>query len=234
MNFLAHLLLSGSDLDIQVGGLLGDFVKGPLQGNYPEKVEQGIRLHRHIDTLTARLPDMTQLYTLFESPWRRYAGIVVDVAFDHLLAQRWQHYHTLPLTVFCANFYRHLAIHRQWLPERAQQFSDRAPQIRWLESYADPDIMITVLDRVGDRFKRPVPLGECWRYVTTNRDCFDHAFSYAIQELAISSERFLTEISTTEALIKGQPTASNHAISNRLLSGSCGQAPAVRLLRSNL
>ena len=230
MNFLAHLLLSGSDLDIQVGGLLGDFVKGPLQGNYPEKVEQGIRLHRHVDTLTARLPEMTQLYTLFESPWRRYAGIVVDVAFDHLLAQRWQHYHTLPLAEFCTDFYRHLAIHRQWLPERAQQFCDRAPQVRWLESYADPDIMVTILNRVGDRFKRPVPLGECWRYVTTNRNSFDHAFSSAIQELAVSSKRFLTETSMTGALLKDQPTARNQAISNPLLSGSYSPAPTVKLI----
>ena len=56
MNYLAHILLSGDNLDIQVGGLLGDFVKGPLQGQYPEKVEQGIALHRKLDVYTDAQP----------------------------------------------------------------------------------------------------------------------------------------------------------------------------------
>ncbi len=194
MNYLAHLLLSGNDLDRQVGGLLGDFVKGPLQGDYPDKIEQGIQLHRRIDTLTAQLPQIAQLYTLFEKPWRRYAGIIVDIAFDHVLAKRWQHYHDLPLSEYCYNFYRHLDWHRQCLPTGARLFNDRAPKIAWLESYADPDIMTTILNRVGDRFKRPVALGESWPIVTANRDHFDNAFQGAMGELIVFSERFLTDV----------------------------------------
>ncbi len=36
MNFLAHALLSGPDPALRVGGLIGDFVKGPLPGALEE------------------------------------------------------------------------------------------------------------------------------------------------------------------------------------------------------
>ncbi|MBV1932051.1 MAG: DUF479 domain-containing protein [Porticoccaceae bacterium] len=191
MNYLAHLLLSGPNPDTQVGGLLGDFVKGPLKGGYPPEVEQGIRLHRQIDTLTAHLPAMTQLNKLFESPWRRYAGVVVDIAFDHLLAQRWQEFHRQTLPEFCADFYQHLSSHRHRLPEQAQQFCDRAPGLGWLESYADPDIMATILNRVGTRFRRPVALGDCWPIVQANHNHFDRAFDETMMELSLFAESFL-------------------------------------------
>lgn len=208
MNYLAHLLLSGSNPDTQVGGLLGDFVKGPLKGDYPPEIEQGIRLHRLIDTQTARLPAMTQLNHLFENPWRRYAGIVVDIAFDHLLAQRWQDFHTQPLPEFCADFYQHLLPHRHRLPERAQQFCDRAPGLGWLESYADPDIMATILNRVGTRFRRPVALGHCWPIVQKNRGHFDRAFDQTMTELSLFAESFLS-LSMSASSISGDLTNQN-------------------------
>lgn len=34
MNFLAHALLSGPDPALRVGGLMGDFIKGPLPGAF--------------------------------------------------------------------------------------------------------------------------------------------------------------------------------------------------------
>ncbi|RLA48305.1 MAG: DUF479 domain-containing protein [Gammaproteobacteria bacterium] len=191
MNYLAHLLLSGSNLDMQVGGLLGDFVKGPLTEAYPLPIEQGIHLHRQIDTLTGRLPQITRLFTLFEEPWRRYAGIVVDIAFDHLLAQRWHQYHPMPLAEFCNTFYRHLHSRRPLLPERARHFSEIAPQIRWLESYIDPELMPTILQRIGQKFRRPIALDEAWHTVTVNYGCFEQAFDPAMTELTIFAKNYI-------------------------------------------
>jgi acyl carrier protein phosphodiesterase len=52
MNYLAHLHLGGQEPDALLGSLYGDFVKGPLRGQWPAKVEAGIRLHRRIDAFT--------------------------------------------------------------------------------------------------------------------------------------------------------------------------------------
>ena len=55
MNFLFHMLLSGTDDQILVGNFMGDFVKGPLLERFPERIRRGITLHRRIDSF-ARSP----------------------------------------------------------------------------------------------------------------------------------------------------------------------------------
>ena len=193
MNYLAHLMLSGDNLDMQVGGLLGDFVKGPLRGSYPESIEHGIRLHRQIDTLTDTLPQVSQLFTLFEAPWRRYAGIVVDIAFDHLLTLRWHQLNTQALPDFCAAFYQHLGRCHDLLPEAAQCFSERTTQIKWLESYGDPEIIPTILSRTGQRLRRPVALESAWPHVLEHFDLFEEAFDSTITELHAHSASYIRE-----------------------------------------
>jgi acyl carrier protein phosphodiesterase len=162
VNYLAHLYFSGDDPELQVGGLLGDFVKGPLRGRYPAGVEAGIRRHRRIDALCGELPAIRGLIASVEPPWRRYAGIVVDVLFDHLLAQQWTQFHHRPLAEVCAHFYRALACHRALLPEQARRFSDLAPAQRWLERYDDPRHRDEILERSGQRLRRPLSLAPLW------------------------------------------------------------------------
>lgn len=162
MNYLAHLYFSGADPQHQVGGLLGDFVKGPLCGRYPEGIETGIRRHRQIDTLCGELPAIGALVATIAPPWRRYAGIAIDVLFDHLLARRWSQFHPRSLDDVCAAFYQELARHRAWLPERARWLCDLAPQRRWLERYGEPEHMCEILERIGGRLRRPLSLVPLW------------------------------------------------------------------------
>jgi len=162
VNYLAHLYFSGADPELQVGGLLGDFVKGPLRGRYPAGVEAGIRRHRQIDALCGGLPAVRGLVAAVAPPWRRYAGIAVDVLFDHLLARQWAQFHSRPLAEVCAGFYRALARHRALLPEPARRFCDLAPGQRWLERYDDPEHMGKVLEHIGQRLRRPLSLTPVW------------------------------------------------------------------------
>lgn len=219
MNYLAHILLSGDNPDCQVGGLLGDFVKGPLRGELPAPIEAGIKLHRAIDTHTSHLPAIRRLYPLFEAPWRRYAGIIIDIAFDHFLAKDWQHYHPRPLESFCTEFYRYLACQQALLPPDALHFSQRAPKTGWLESYADAEVMATVLQRVGSRLSRPVELGHSWHYVERHQACFERAFVETMAELESFAARFLIQqnmpLSSTqsrliEAQIRGKTASICH------------------------
>lgn len=189
MNYLAHLLLSGDELDIQVGGLLGDFVKGPLVSAWPADIEFGIRLHRQIDSLTDRHPAFVAATQNLEPPWRRYRGILLDVYFDHLLARRWQEFHPEPLPIFCRRFYRHLAQYRSELPPRVQHFCDRAPEVSWLESYARADKVPVMLDNVGRRLRRPVTLGQAWPLLDGDRLHLNRRFDELMAELIEFAEQ---------------------------------------------
>jgi len=86
MNYLAHAYLSFGIPAITVGNLISDFVKGKQKFSYPAQVQQGIVLHRAIDTFTDTHAITRQAKVFFREPYGLYAGPLVDVAYDHFLA----------------------------------------------------------------------------------------------------------------------------------------------------
>src|SRR5690606_29370775 len=83
-----------------IGALLGDFVKGPLKGEWPSPWEQGIRLRRHIDALSDRHPQRLLAARLLPADYRRYAAIVLDVVGDQQLSRHWRRLHGGELAPF--------------------------------------------------------------------------------------------------------------------------------------
>ena len=87
MNFLAHLILAGNDEDLRLGAMLGDFVRGKEALEvFGPGIRSGIMLHRHIDSFTDSLPSVEALRKEFKPPFRRYAGIIIDLAYGFIMA----------------------------------------------------------------------------------------------------------------------------------------------------
>lgn len=194
MNFLAHILLSGPEPDLQIGGFLGDFVKGPLRGHYPAAVEAGIQLHRSIDAYTDTLPALRELRHLLPPHWHRYSGILSDVLHDHLLAQHWERYHSEPLDVFCRRFYRTLAAQQHLLPSNAQRLSQLGLTHPWLQNYSQRETIEEVLIHIGTRLRRPVPLQEALQHIEPHMALYQQVFEGvfpALQVFAIRERRLL-------------------------------------------
>ena len=195
MNYLAHIALAGENPAHQVGGLLGDFVRGPLgSGQFPAAVEAGIRAHRKLDHYVDQQPELRCFLQRFERPMRRYAGIVADVFYDHLLARDWQLYYQQPLEPFCQNFYRHLAGYQTVLPPRAQLFLQRAPSIGWLESYAQAQHLPLILQRIGQRLRRPIALQDALPTIEAHGDAIAHEFHQLFPRLQTFVSTTLQEI----------------------------------------
>lgn len=138
--------------------MLGDFVKGPLRGELPERIEIGVALHRATDSWFDRQPEVAAARARFAPPFRRFAGIAIDLCYDHLLARHWQHYHHQPLADFSGEFYGQLQTHYSQLPPRAQKFADHAPRIRLLEGYGADHAIEQALGRISLRLSRPLDL----------------------------------------------------------------------------
>jgi len=102
MNYLAHLYLAERSGTSAAGNFLGDFVKGRPEDRYSSELAVGIRLHRRIDTLTDAHPGVRHARRLMPRPHRRYAGILLDMWFDHVLAREWPRWHPTPLPAFAA------------------------------------------------------------------------------------------------------------------------------------
>jgi len=87
MNFLAHAVLAGDDPALIVGGVVGDWIKGLLPGALPADLAHGVALHRAIDSHAETHPAFQRSRNRVSPARRRYAGILVDIYYDHLLAR---------------------------------------------------------------------------------------------------------------------------------------------------
>ncbi len=156
MNFLAHALLAGEEPALIVGGVVGDWVKGLLPAGLPADLARGVALHRAIDSHAETHPAFCRSRNRVSPERRRYAGILVDIFYDHLLARDWPH--AAPLGETCQGIYAHLAAWREHLPEHARPAMALMAREDWLGSYAELDGIADVLWRMSQRARRPNPL----------------------------------------------------------------------------
>lgn len=154
MNYLAHLHLGGPAPQQLLGSLYGDFVKGSLEGRFAPTLEAAIRLHRHIDSYTDQHPLVLAALARFPRERRRYAGIIVDVFFDHCLAQHWGDYAEQPLEQFTGAFYRVLLAEPE-LPGRLARIAPLMAADDWLRAYGDFSTLEQVFNGIGRRLSRP-------------------------------------------------------------------------------
>lgn len=154
MNFLAHLLLGPHEAQQAVGSLLGDFVKGPMGSiELPRPVREGIWLHRQVDGFTDRHELVLRSKARISPQRRRYAGIMVDMFYDHLLARHWQKFSRQALDDFTEQMYQAVRAQQALLPERAKRVLLRMAQEDWLSSYAQLDSMHSALNNMSRRLR---------------------------------------------------------------------------------
>lgn len=153
MNFLAHAFLAGEDAALQVGGLAGDFVKGPLPAGLPSDLAAGVRLHRQIDVFADLHPAFLRSRARMSPARRRVAGILVDMFYDHFLAEQWAQFHPQALPQFTQRVYQNAAEREAELPARFGLVLERMRADDWLASYRDPDIIALAVNRMAARMK---------------------------------------------------------------------------------
>lgn len=87
MNYLAHAFFSGTNEDILLGNMMGDFVKGSsILDTFPDTIRKGIELHRSIDAFTDQHTATIKAKNYFRPVYGLYSGAFVDVVYDHFLA----------------------------------------------------------------------------------------------------------------------------------------------------
>src|SRR5690349_3138119 len=121
MNFLAHSYLSFNNGELLVGNMISDFVKGKRKFDYAEGIQQGIMLHRAIDTFTDDHPATKEAKQFLKPAVGLYAGAFIDVVYDHFLANDEAEFSTTTLQDHTANTYAVLQYHAPVLPAHFQQ-----------------------------------------------------------------------------------------------------------------
>ncbi len=183
MNYLAHIYLSGDDEALKIGNFIADSVKGKEHLKYPTEIQQGILLHRAIDSFT----DSHEIFKASSSrlfpDFRHYSPVIVDMFYDHFLAVNWNRYSDIPLSTYTKDFYKLLQDNFQILPQKVQNFLPYMMAHNWLLSYADLDGLRKILSQMSRRVPGEVDMGEAVENLKADYKIFESEFFIFFEEL---------------------------------------------------
>jgi len=138
------------------GGYLGDFVKGPVPTELPVDLQNGIRLHRRIDAVSNRLPEIGRSVERFDPELRRVAPVLVDVLADHFLALAFEHHHPAAgpdrLEDFTDQAYRCIERYQQHVPA-AGRFFRHMRDTDLLARYREPAVVLRAMANILQRLR---------------------------------------------------------------------------------
>jgi acyl carrier protein phosphodiesterase len=176
LNFLSHFHLAWPDEALVAGGLEGDYYKGLLRGDLPPDLERGVKLHRAIDAYTDAHPRLLPIKEIMPQHLRRYAGILIDLSFDHFLCRHWTTFSDMPQTEFNQAVYRTLIAWESKLSKGSQDMLARLVEYDILDLYNEWNTVTATAQRIGQRFRGNNPLADVDLALTPYRDELEEAF----------------------------------------------------------
>ena len=151
MNFLAHIYLSGDNDLIKIGNFMADGIRGKQFENYHPEIQKGIILHRFIDTFTDAHPVFRQSTKKLHENYHHYAGVIVDVFYDHFLAKNWNLYSDEKLEDYTERFYKSLHENYTILTLKTQNLLPYMTKYNWLVSYQTVEGINRILTQMDSR-----------------------------------------------------------------------------------
>lgn len=155
MNYLAHVYLSGDNIDVAIGNFISDCIKGNKYKSYPVRWQKGILLHRFIDSYTDSHEIFKNHSKLFFDSHRHYSRVLIDMFYDHLLAKNWSKYSNVSLNEFSKEFYYNLKLNQENLPLKIKSSLKYLIRDDWFNSYSTIEGLRLVLSRMESRTSFP-------------------------------------------------------------------------------
>ena len=193
MNFLAHIYLSFGDEEITLGNFIADSIRGNKYKHLPERVQKGIKLHRHIDTFTDAHPTVRKSTKRLHENYSHYSGIIVDIFYDHFLAKNWQNYSDIPLDTFVDNFYDLLENNYDILPDATRHMMPYMIADNWIFNYSKMEGISRVLNGMNRRTKNRSKMNFAILDLETYYVEFEKEFTIFFEELiSFSKQKYIS------------------------------------------
>lgn len=181
MNFLAHAYLSFRQPDLMTGNMIGDFVKGRQLALYPQPIQEGIRLHRAIDTFTDNHPATFAARAIFRPQTRLYGAVFTDIVMDHFLANDPRHFTDTSLQAFAQEVYSTVGTPPVTLPTSFTHMLGYMSSQNWLYNYRFRNGMEQTFRGIVRRakyitFEASVPLSVFDTHYNALQQCYDEFF----------------------------------------------------------
>ncbi len=220
MNYLAHLYFAEDTPESCVGNLMTDFVRGPVDRQpYNGAVMRGMRSHVAVDRFTDSHDVVRESKALISPSRRRFAGIIVDICYDHFLARHWTDFSNEPLSAFIERTYGSLSDYRGDMPPVLSRVIRHMARHDWLHGYREIAGIGRALDGLSMRIRRPNTLAGSVEELEANYDEMEGHFLRFFPDLVrhmetgpgqISEEARLKQAGTTQREARPEPTGTTH------------------------
>ena len=206
MNWLAHLLLAEPTPEGTLGNLLGDLVKGEARKSLSLELQRGLASHQAIDIYTDSHIIVKRSKDRIDRQYRRFAGILIDVFYDYILANNWQDYCDIPLKQFTTTTYASW-FDLETLPPYAKGVIQRLVAEDWLASYENlsgiENTLARISWRLSRRSKRTYDLTPAIAELTDNYSALEQDFQQFFPQLQTYIISQQSTVSNLDSLFNG-------------------------------
>jgi acyl carrier protein phosphodiesterase len=183
MNFLAHLFLSGDDEEIIIGNFIADHVKGKAFLDFSDGIRAGILFHRQIDLFTDTHPYFLESKKRLGLKYRKYAGVVTDMFYDHFLATDWEIYSHEDIDRFTRRMYAVVMKKFFILPAKTKRILPFMARDNWLKNYGTFEGLERALQGMDKRTPFESLMGEAVEDLRKEYGLYHHEFNLFFPEM---------------------------------------------------
>lgn len=183
MNYLAHIYLSCNNEDLLMGNFIADSISLKDVASLPIEVQAGVTLHREIDYYTDTHAIVRKGTKRLRPHHRKYSPVVIDVLYDHLLANNWERYSESSLPVFAQDVYKVFSRRMAEMPPSLQRRLPGMIEHDWLNNYKSIDGLKFTLDKLDERARFPSNFGSAVVHLLEDYDLFTEEFNAFFPEV---------------------------------------------------
>ncbi len=185
MNYLAHIYLSGTHTELRFGNFIADAVPGKQYECYAKGIQDGILLHRAIDTFTDQHSIFRKHSELLFTDFGHYSRVIVDMFYDHFLASLWNNYHPQTLEMFSADFYNEIEQQEELFAENIKRSFPYMKAQNWLIQYRSIAGLETILGQMERRTKFESNLSASVKNLEAHYPVFKNDFEVFFEQIQI-------------------------------------------------
>ncbi|PQJ73557.1 acyl carrier protein phosphodiesterase [Polaribacter butkevichii] len=136
-----------------IGNFIADHIRGNNYESFSKEIQQGIFLHREIDTFTDAHEIVRKSKRRLHERYRHYDGVIIDIFYDYFLAKNWADYSEIPLAIYTDSINKLFGGISDQLPVKSQNFIKYMIEYNILFNYQNKEGIEKVLNGMNARTK---------------------------------------------------------------------------------
>ena len=191
MNFLGHLILSGTNPDVIFGNFIADSVKGKSYLLLPDSIQKGIVLHRVIDNFTDNNTEYLKGKRRFYQRFPKMGGVINDILYDYLLWRFDKKTKSINLEIKVTKFYKILDQKIHQMPPKIREMYHFMRRDDWLNNYQHKMGIKRALHGIGKRINYSDNLESSFEILENSMKSFDEEFETFYGQIKEKTSFFL-------------------------------------------